>query len=95
MDSSESESGAGRGREISLFEQVESDIMIVDQAVADAVGERLAEIISVADVRRIGAQSHHKMRRAAHGMIWRVLVIAGALKNGRQCARPGSTSASG
>ena len=42
-------------REISgaLFEQVEADVMIVHQAVAHAVGERLAEIISVADVRRV------------------------------------------
>ena len=31
--------------------------MIVHQAVAHAVGERLAEIIGVADVRRIGAHN--------------------------------------
>ena len=42
--------------------------MIVDQAVAHAVGERLAEIISVADVRRRRTKPHNVMGCAAHRM---------------------------
>ena len=42
--------------------------MIVHQAVAHAVGERLAEIISVADVRRRRTKPHNVMGCAAHRM---------------------------
>ena len=68
LDSSESGAGRGFSREFSgaLFEQVESDVMIVDQAVAHAVGERLAEAVGIADVRRIRTEPHDVMGRAAH-----------------------------
>ena len=72
------------------FEQVEADVA-VDQAVAHAVGERLAEIISVADVRRIGAQSHNVMGCAAHGMRVR-REVAPSQAEKRTAKQPGLSS---
>ena len=48
-----------------LFRQRQADVA-VDQAVAHAVGERLAEAVGIADVRRIRAEPHDVMGRAAH-----------------------------
>ena len=50
-----------------LFRQRQADVA-VDQAVAHAVGERLAEAVGIADVRRIRTEPHDVMGRAAHRM---------------------------
>ena len=50
-----------------LFRQGQADVA-VDEAVAHAVGERLAEAVGIADVRRIRTEPHDVMGRAAHRM---------------------------